>query len=415
MLKKEDFPPWRWARFVPEYLGPKIPPDFVLDPKFTEAKAAIAESKATAEEPKQQTFYYAAIKTRYCVDDDLAFSEGLAKVYARILEDKGEKVFLKGNIFLSKLAKAVFEQNSNLFAEACGKYADEEYFKKCAEPVKKWGFVVEEGEKFDEESWLSLYKMVLLLTEEYLATKCELPKISVFECGDNSEGSNNLEIIVAKQNTGEAELDEAALFPLGGRDFDDSSDELKAGELFYEFLGKNFPFKNDKKKLESFMKEIYGEDVCKDLEWFCKDIANNSLPRSEIKIEIVEEENASGSCKSGTICIDQRLLLDSFSSAKPEPSLVLFLTMLAEYGLFLGGILHEKASLEDNSSDGVARDFVSGFMEHSPAGLFSKDFEFADFIAPDAKGEEQKFVAKVSSLSSEQRKGIFYMLGIEST
>ncbi|MDR1811686.1 MAG: hypothetical protein LBQ87_02565, partial [Candidatus Fibromonas sp.] len=150
-----DIPPWLWlwANLAPQYLGLKIPPDLALDPQDKESKnMAAAESKAKPEEPKQQIFYYAAIKTRYCVDDDLAFSEGLAKVYARILEDKGEKIFLKGNVFLSKLAKAVFEQNGNLFAEACGKHADEAYFRECMKPAEKWGFVADE--KFSKASWL---------------------------------------------------------------------------------------------------------------------------------------------------------------------------------------------------------------------------------------------------------------------
>jgi hypothetical protein len=103
---KENLPQWLWANLAPQYLGSKIPPDLALDPQAAESKnMAAAESKATAAEPKQQIFHYAAIKTRYCVDDDWAFSEGLAKVYARILEDKGEKGFLKGNIFLSRKIK----------------------------------------------------------------------------------------------------------------------------------------------------------------------------------------------------------------------------------------------------------------------------------------------------------------------
>jgi len=49
-------------------------------------------------------------------------------------------------------------------------------------------------------------------------------------------------------------------------------------------------------------------------------------------------------------------------------------------------------------------------MEYSDGKLLREDFEFADFIAPGAKGEEQKFVLEISGLSHEQRLGIFYLL-----
>ena len=415
LLTKENLPPWLWANLAPQYLGPKIPPDLVLDPQAAESKSmAVAESKATAEKNEQnQTFYYAAIKTRYCVDDDLAFSEGLAKVYVRILEDKGEKIFLKGNIFLSKLAKSVFEQNGNLFAEACGKYADEGYFRECIKPAEKWGFVVDE--KFSKASWLDLYEIALLLTEEYLATKCKLPKISVFECKDNDESSDKLEIVVAKQNTGESELDEAAWAPLqrmGFNSFDDSSDELKAGELFYEFLCKNFPFKEDKDKFTEFMKEVYGDDVCGDLDWLYKDLSNDSLPRPEFKIDAMEDENMLGSHEGETVCINQRLVLDALSE-DPKGRFILFLAMLLEYGHFLNHVLQGKANKSAGDSKKAGRTFAFMFVKYSEADLFNTDFEFADFTAPDSEGGEQKFILKISDLDWEEREKIFYDLGSE--
>jgi len=413
LATRESLTPWLWANLVPEHLGPKIPPDFVLDPKFTSAEAeniAIG-SKVTPEEPKKQTFNYTRITTRHCVDDDLAFSEGLAKIYARILEDKGEKVFLKGNIFLSKLAKAVFEQNANLFAETCGKYADEKYFRECAKSAGKLSFVVEE--KFNKASWLNLYEIVLLLTEEYLATKCKLPKLSVFECKDNNENSDILEIVVAKQNSSESELDDAAWVPLKERDFDDSSDELKVGELFYEFLGKNFPFKDSKEEFSEFMGMIYGEDVCKNLDWLYKDLSKNSLPRAEFKADAMEDEDMLGRHDGDTVYINQRLVLDAISLKNPNNDFILFLTMLIEYGHFLGNVLRGEANKSADGSKKVGRAFARSFMKCTDADLFSADFEFADFTAPDAAGGEQRFTLEVSDLNLESRKKIFHDLGTE--
>ena len=385
LLTGENLPAWLWAALVPQNLGRQIPPDFVLDPRFTfaEAKNMAAESEAMAGNPKQKTFHYAAIKTRHCVDDELAFSEGLAKVYARILEDRDEKVFLKGNAFISKLAKAVFEQNPNLFAEACGKYADEKYFRECAKAMEQWNFSIEEGEEFNEESWFSLYKVVLLLTEEYLATKCELPKIDVLECEDNDESSGKLEIVIARQDSSESELGEAAWLPLKERDFGDSSDELKVGDLFYEFLGKNFP----KNKIAKY----------------------KSLPHPTFKICAMGTAQL-GSYEDKIISINQRIALDSLSEENQKTRFFLLLTMLLEYGRFLSDVQREKAKQPVNNlneNDGI--DFANEFMKYSDGKLLKENFKFVDFIALGAKGEDRRFVLDIS-LSYEQRKEILYIL-----
>ncbi|MCL2282748.1 MAG: hypothetical protein FWC26_05465 [Fibromonadales bacterium] len=96
---------------------------------------------------------------------------------------------------LAKLAKSVLEQNGDLFVEACQKYKNEAYFNECANTIKEWNFSANEGEEFSKESWHSLYKVALLLTEEYYATKCDLPKVEAFECKDNDDNASKLEII----------------------------------------------------------------------------------------------------------------------------------------------------------------------------------------------------------------------------
>ncbi|MCL2282470.1 MAG: hypothetical protein FWC26_04050, partial [Fibromonadales bacterium] len=73
-------------------------------------------------------FRYARIETQRCVDSDLAFCKAIATTHLRVSEERGEKMFLRGNSFLSKIAKAVLEQNGDLFVEACQKHKDEAYF-----------------------------------------------------------------------------------------------------------------------------------------------------------------------------------------------------------------------------------------------------------------------------------------------
>jgi hypothetical protein len=179
-------------------------------------------------------------------------------------------------------------------------------------------------------------------------------------------------------------------------------------------LNENFPFKDNEKELANFMIGIYGKDACKDLDWFYDDLANNSLPRPEIKIDVMEEENILGDHEGDTIYINQRLVLDALRN--PDAHFVLFLAMLVEYGNFLGDALREKAGLEGANPKLTGRAFAYRFMERSKPDLFDKDFEFADFISPvslaslDDRGEERRFTVSVSGLSSEQRKSVFYTL-----
>jgi len=108
------------------------------------------------------------------------------------------------------------------------------------------------------------------------------------------------------------------------------------------------------------------------------------------------------------------LVLDAISSGKPNASLALLFAMLSEYGHFLGNVLSEKTDQSVSSPKLAGRAFAYQFMECSDANLFVSDFEFADFIASDAKEKEHKLTAKISGLSHEQRKVIFYSLGSES-
>jgi hypothetical protein len=240
-----------------------------------------------------------------------------------------------------------------------------------------------------------------------------LPKTSVFECGDNSESSDKLEIVVAKQDSSESDLGEAAWFPLqrmGFNSFDDSSDELQVGELFHEFLCKNFPFKGDIGKFAKFMERIYGDAVCGDLGWLYEKAAGNSLPRPEFKIDAMEGENILGDHEGETVYINQRLVLDAISG-DPRDRFILLLAMLLEYGHFLGCALHVKANEPACDTEGTGRAFACQFMECSEADLFSTDFEFADFAAPDSEGKEQAFKVEVSGLSRKERRRIFHELG----
>jgi len=352
-----------------------IPADFTFpDEKKADVAAPVKEKK----EP-QQIFHFAEVKTQY-IDDDLSFCECLAKAYGRLSEDKNEKVFLRGNTFLAKLAKSVFEQNGELFVEACEKHKDEAYFKECAKTLHQWNFAIDEGEEVNKESWLSLYETVLLLTTEYLATKCELPKTSAFECKENSDETKTLEIIVAEQGSSEEDLKKAGLVPLKKGKLDDSSDYIEVGELFYEFLGKNLP----KDRQPDF----------------------KSMPKPVFKICAMESGRL-GSYANKAISLSQRLVLDSLSENQ-NTRFFLLLTMLFEYGHFFNEALREKKkqpAAEPSGSDSV--DFVRDFMAGSDRKLLKESFDFADFTAPTANGEAERFVLGISDLSYEEREHIF--------
>ncbi|MDR0516520.1 MAG: hypothetical protein LBH25_05685 [Fibromonadaceae bacterium] len=415
-FSKECLPVWQWASL--------ITPDFFTDipPGWKMPEEAAEEEAAPKNEPKKekQLYYYARAKTQLCIDGELSFCETLAVVYARLQEGLGEKIFLRGNVFLAKISKAVFEQNGSLFAEACMKHKDEKYFNECAEELDKMDFVIEKDKKIDKNSWLGLYGVVQLLTSEYLAAKCELPKISASECKENSESAETLDIIVTPQSAGEADLKEAALAPLElEKDgLYDSSDHMVAGELFHEFLCENFPFKDDKSKLAGFIGVIYGKDVCEDLDQFCNDAANNVFPRPDIKIDALEEEDSLGDHEGDAIYINQRLVLDALRS--PDACYILFLTMLIEYGHFLGHALHEKTGNAVKNPEFAGKTFAYWFMKCSDADLFNTDFDFADFISHanlvclDDRGEGQKLIAKVSGLIREQREKVFHTLGTKN-
>jgi hypothetical protein len=229
-----------------------------------------------------------------------------------------------------------------------------------------------------------------------------------------------MEIIIAPQSASEEDIKNANLAPLEleREGLYDSSDSVKAGDLFYEFLNKNFPFKSDQNKFAGFMRSVYGKENCGDLDWLFMDAANDSLPRPEIKIEAMEGEDMLGDHDGDNIYINQRLALDALRDT--ESCFILFVTMLVEYGNFLGNVLRDKDGKSADGSELAGRNFAYRFMEYSEADLFNSDFEFADFssfaslASLDDKGKEQKLAIGVSGLSRAQRESIFYSLGTKS-
>jgi len=190
---------------------------------------------------------------------------------------------------------------------------------------------------------------------------------------------------------------------------DDSSDCIEVGELFYEFLANNFPYKDNQSKLSEFMGRIYGKDASKNFS--VKDTVKNSLPRPKFRIETIETTQL-GYYKDKTISLNQCIVLNAISEDSKD-RFILLLTMLLEYGRFLSDVVREKAKLTPSSSncnEGV--DFAIGFMEHSEEKLLKGNFEFTDFTTIVAKGENKKYVLGISDLSNEERENIFNSLCI---
>jgi hypothetical protein len=364
-------------------------------------------------EEKRLRLYYAEIRVKYCVNYNLNFCEGLAIAYARILKNQGEKIFLYGNSFLAKIAKAVFEQNGDFFAETCERYKDITYFRKCAEYLEGHGFIFEEGNECNRESWLSLYKIILLLTKEYLATEeyltteYDLPRPEVFEYKEYNENIRNLKIIITPQNTSVEDIKEAYLLPLDR--LADSSDSIAIDESsFYDFLKEKFPFRNNKEKLVKFMERIYDEEYSEALAWLYKEIIDNSMLSSELRPAIVIGVMRAGilsAYKDNVIYISQRLVLDSLRSQ--EGKYILLLTLLHEYGYFLDDILHKK-SKNKNSYSGYENGKILAYrlMEYSLENSYSQNFNFAGLSFLSYTGKNQKIPLRISNLSPEHRKGI---------
>ncbi|MCL2261177.1 MAG: hypothetical protein FWC15_07485, partial [Fibromonadales bacterium] len=156
-MDSEKLPLWKMALLaapdsfgvIPANFTPKLPPQKGKNDKIAE------NERKSAKTEEKLTLYYTAIKTQQCIDEYLSFSEGIATAYFRISENKSEKVFLKGNAFLAKTAKAVFEKNEVLFIEACETNKDENYFLECAKALEKLGFIFE-GHRLNKNSWLDL-------------------------------------------------------------------------------------------------------------------------------------------------------------------------------------------------------------------------------------------------------------------
>jgi len=394
----EKLPLWKMSLLAyPDSFG-VMPADFIPESPPV-LKNEVAEDKSEKKEKK--TLYYTAIKTQLCIDSNLTFSESLATAYFRNSENRDEKIFLQGNAFLAKLAKAVFEKDENLFIEACKNGKDENYFSECAKTLEEQGFTLE-GNELNENSWLDLYKITSLLTEEYLAAKCDLPNIKTFECGENDESSNDLKIIFAPEGTEEEELKEAAMLPLEAVSC--SSDFLSIGATFFDFLSENFPCQNNEDELAYFLEKIFDENACKNSTWLYRAIISNSLPFPDFFATGMMEANKLGAYKDKKIYINHRLALDSLRN--PIAKFILLLTMLHEYGHFLDDILHERSGVKGDSEGEEGNSFACRFIEYSSGDLFNKDFKFADFVALDAKGEDLPFEVGISDLSYEDRKGI---------
>ncbi len=394
-MDSEKLPLWKMALLADPSSFGAMPANFTSE-LLPAPKNAAAENKTGENEDKKEklTLDYAAIKTQFCIDSNLTFSGSLATAYFRAMENEGEKIFLQGNTFLAKLAKAVFEKDGNLFAETCEASKDENYFLECAKVLEEQGFVFEKGEKLDKDSWISLFNIVSLLTEEYLATKCDLPSLKAVECEENSESSSDLNIIFAPEGTEEEQLKEAAMQPL--ELVPCSSDFLSIGADFFYFLDENFPYKDDGNELENFLKKIFDENVCKNL---------NPLPVPDSFATGIMEASKLGAYKDKKIYINHRLALDSLRN--PVSRFTLLLTLLHEYGHFLDDVLHERAGVKGDSEGEEGKGFASRFIEYSAGNLFNADFKFADFVAPDAKGEDLRFEMEISDLSYEDRKGIW--------
>jgi len=386
----EDLHIWEMALLAsPDSFG-------VMPAGFTPELPMAAKGNSAGDEvakSEKNEFYYAAVKTQLCVDSNLSFSEGLATAYFRNSESNGEKIFLQGNTFLSKIAKAIFERDEKLFAKTCEASKDKDYFMQCAKALEEHGFAVEKTDNLDKNSWQSLFKAVLLLTEEYLATKCELPNLKVIECKDNDESSDDLKIIFAPQNTDEKQLKGSALLPLEPAIC--SSDFLYIDSTFFNFLNENFPYKNDEKEFVKFLKRIYDEKVCKKI-W------PMPIPKS-IKTGIMEA-NKMGAYKDKKIYISHRLALDSLRDSSAR--FTLLMTMLHEYGHFLDDVLHERAGIAGDSEGEEGKNFASKFLEYSPSNLLNTDFKFADLSTLDQNAEDQTFSLEINDLSYKRRKEI---------
>jgi hypothetical protein len=390
----ENIPIWKMALLAsPDSFGVMpagFTPELPMAAKSNSTENEIAENGGAEE---KNTLYYAAIKTQFCVDSNLSFSGGLATAYFRNSENNEEKIFLQGNIFLAKIAKAFFEKNESLFAETCETCKDEDYFLQCAQALEEQGFAVEKADCLDKNSWLSLFRAVLLLTEEYLSTKCELQDLKVIECEENDESSDDLKIIFAPQDTDEKQLKDAALLPL--EPVLCSSDFLSINATFFDFLKENFPYQNDEKEFIKFLKRIFDENICKKL---CP------LPIPESIRTGIMEANKMGAYKDKKIYINHRLALDSLRDSTAR--FTLLITMLHEYGHFLDDVLHEQAGIAGDSEGEEGKNFACKFLEYSPADLLNKNFKFADLSAPDQNGEDQVFSLEISDLSYERRKEI---------
>jgi len=368
----------------------------VMPAGFTPELPMAAKGNSAGDEvakSEKNEFYYAAVKTQLCVDSNLSFSEGIATAYFRNSENNGEKIFLQGNTFLSKIAKAIFEKDEKLFAKTCEASKDKNYFSQCAKALEEQGFAVEKADNLDRNSWLGLFKAVLLLTEEYLSTKCELPNLKVIECEENDESSNDLKIIFAPQNTAEKQLKDAALLPLEPALC--SSDFLCIDPTFFDFLNENFPYKNDEQEFVKFLKRIYDEKVCKKL-WPLP------IPKS-IKTGMMEA-NKMGAYKDKKIYISHRLALDSLRDSSAR--FTLLITMLHEYGHFLDDVLHERAGIAGDSEGEEGKNFASKFLEYSPSNLLNTNFKFADLSTIDQNSKNQTFSLEISDLSYKRRKEI---------
>jgi hypothetical protein len=382
---KEDLPVWLWSLLAAPDSFTDLPPDLMQGSGLPlEAVMLVAEAKATVAVPNKEKpfFRFVPIETQLCANSKLSFCESLATAYAWILEGKSDKIFLQGNNFSTKVAKAVFENNKNLFISTCEKknYKDE-YFAGYSLPLEEHG-----------NSWGNIFDEIRFLTEECLVTRLEdgLPTVEVSEFQDNSDSENGFRIILTPHSTHEDDVNEANLVRL---DIESSGSSLDFGKRFHDFLNENFHCRGNNEKFIKFMSEVFGEEVC-------NDITDYSLPLPNVKIKKLNEGEL-GYHKDGTVYISESLAFESFNEEKQKDCFALLVILLHEYGSFLNYFLHKNANKPENNSKRASRIFARLFMKYSKTDLFNEGFVFAD-----AKDRREHSFA-ISNLIYSERKEIY--------
>ncbi|GHV14542.1 hypothetical protein AGMMS49938_10850 [Fibrobacterales bacterium] len=380
---EEKLPLWMLAlKANPESFG-VMPADFVSS-SVTWQDAEKAEKIVQKSKSERQTLKYVTLG-ELCAG--VQFLEGLATAFYFWKKNEGEKIFLRGGEFSVELAKAIFVRSEERWVSACEKFGDKNYFEKCLKELEDQGFatdtVAAEGNLLSGESWQILYKTVLLLAEEYLQTKGDLP---IIDCDSAlAKTDENFSLVPVK------------VVPC-------SSDFLAVGSEFFNFLCKNFPCNNSVYELQQFLSKIYDEYICENLDWLHRAVISGTLPYPNFMGTGIMEANKLGAYKDKKIYLNHRLALNALHS--PHGRFLLLMTMLHEYGHFLDDILCEHAGISRDSEGEEGSCFANKFLEYASANLYDTDFPFADFNAPDPEGDDQRFSLSISDFTYEQRKAV---------